>query len=58
MSGDFFKSFGKKGKAKIMRILTGEYQKYIISCLKIGEEVLPFELWLKKLNKPKRKKKL
>jgi len=48
MSGDFFKSLGKSGKAKVRRILTAEYQKYLIGCLKTGEKGLPYELWLKK----------
>lgn len=51
MSGDFLKSLGKKGKAKVKRILISEYQKYIINCLRTGEKALLFESWLKELGK-------
>jgi len=43
---------GKRGAQKARRILTNEYQKYLISCLKSGERnAMQFEEWVKSLNR-------
>ena len=41
-----FPYFGKKGVAKVDRILASEYQKHLIGCLQSGEKALVFEKWL------------
>jgi len=43
---------GKRGAQKARRVLTSEYQKYLISCLKSGERnAMQFEEWVISLSR-------